>query len=490
MRIMNALGMLASPRYIARIALLISLTGVAMLVSTLPSPALARAATAREMLARLNAQRSANGIPAGITENAAWSADCASHDHYMALNHVLTHDERAGNPGYTAGGAFAGKNAVLSESADWDSGNPYEYAPLHLDQLLAPRLLRLGSADAEGFSCTTTFPGWTRAAPREPTVHTYPGDGASIYASEVAHELPWTPGDLVGLGQPSRTGPALIVLADAPAQTPIDNSATLTAASVTGPTGAVEVRTVDGTTALPQGGSFATLAPYIAPGGFIIPVRPLIPNTTYRAHVVVSFAGAQIVHDWSFTTRGNDPHSQLVARRGRLWFSSSSTQPIRVSFTDNGGASGRALTIRPGHSVWLKLAPGSWRACGRQAAGGGFDSYTQCLAVSVIGVPALRLGKPQTTASTVGFALRFGTVLRGRQARLTITSLALQCRQNGCSAVSGASTVRRITLRAGTLTLPLPDRGRGYEIELRTSAFQARGTPWASARASGVFLRR
>lgn len=490
MRIMNALGMLGPPRYIARIALLISLTAVAMLALTLLSEARAHAATARQTLALLNAQRSANGIPAGITEDAAWSADCASHDHYMALNHALTHDERAGNPGYTAGGAFAGKNSVLSQSADWDSGNPYEYAPLHLDQLLAPRLLRLGSADAEGFSCTTTFPGWTRADPHEPTVYTYPGDGATIYASEVAHELPWTPGDLVGLSQPSRTGPALIVLADAPAQTPIGNSATLTAASLTGPTGAVQVRTVDGTTALPQGGSFATLAPYIAPGGFIIPVRPLIPNTTYRAHVIVSFAGARIVHDWSFTTRNNDPHSQLVARRGRLWFSSSSTQPIRVTFTGKGGASDRAVTIRPGHSVRLKLAPGSWRACGRQAVGGGFDGYAKCLTVSVIGVPALRLGQPRMTTSTVGFKLSFGSVLRGRRARLTITSLALQCGQKGCSAVSGASTMRRITLRAETLTLPLPDRGRGYEIELRTNAFQVRGTPWASARASAVFLRR
>ena len=51
----------------------------------------------------------------------------------------------------------------------------------------------------------------------------------------------------------------------------------------------------------------ATLAGYISPGGFIIPVAPLVPGATYHAHVVVGFAGEQHPHDWSFTTRRHDP---------------------------------------------------------------------------------------------------------------------------------------------------------------------------------------
>src|SRR5437764_4336928 len=99
----------------------------------------------------------------------------------MALNRSLTHFETPGQPGYTSGGDYAGRNSVLAQGADWSVGDPYEAAPLHLDQLLAPRLRVLGSADVDGFSCTTTFPGWTRPDPRALTVYSYPGAGGSIY---------------------------------------------------------------------------------------------------------------------------------------------------------------------------------------------------------------------------------------------------------------------------------------------------------------------
>ena len=63
------------------------LTGVAW-ATTAPA---AMAATARQTIAKLNVQRAANGIPAGLTEDPALSAACAKHDHYMALNSTLTH---------------------------------------------------------------------------------------------------------------------------------------------------------------------------------------------------------------------------------------------------------------------------------------------------------------------------------------------------------------------------------------------------------------
>jgi hypothetical protein len=452
------------------------------------APGGAGAAGAAGTIAELNAQRGANGIPAGITEDPILSADCADHDHYMAVNHMLTHFEIPGTPGYTTGGDYAGRNAVLAQGADWTNGNPYEHAPLHLDQLLAPRLSVLGSTDAEGFSCTTTFPGWTRPDPVALTVYSYPGPGATIYPSEVARELPWTPGQLVGIPQPVRTGPNIVVLVDAPGQSPKINPATLTNATLTGPSGPVEVKTVDGTTAIPGG---STLGQYISPGGFIIPVNPLAPGTTYEAHVVVGFAGTQTPHDWSFTARLNDPQSILRARGSRLSFSSRSPRSIHVTFMRAGGGRATALTIRPAHSARLRLAPGSWQACGHQAPGAGFDAYRACLALTVTGRPILRLSAPRVSAGRLSFRLRFSPVLRGRYATLTLTPLVRRCAGRRCRTVAAGPhpSVRTVVLRAEVLRVPLPAAGHGVQLALSTAAFQLRDAPWTAAHASFRFFR-
>jgi hypothetical protein len=452
-------------------------------------PGLAVGATGAGSVAvmQLNVQRAANGIPAGLVEDQALTQGCLHHDHYMALNHILTHSEIPGTPGYTADGAFAGQNAVLAQGADWSNGDPYEFAPLHLDQLLAPRLSVLGSADAYGFSCTTTFPGWTRPDPPALAVYTYPGPGATIYPSEVAHELPWTPGDLVGIPQTARTGPNIIVLADAPGQSPQSNPATLTNATLTGPTGPVTVKTADGTTEISPGG--APLAGYISPGGFVIPVAPLAPRTTYHAHVVVGFAGVQTPHDWSFTTRGRSPESNLSVRGPSLSFHSLSAQPIRVTFTRAGGAHAPGVRIRPGHTARLRLVPGSWQACGTQVATAAFDSYTACLALTITGRPSLDLSAPRITSSQLSFRLRFSSVLRGRAAKLTLTPLSVGCHRHRCHTVSDPSTVRTIVLGSARLRVPLPAAGHGIRITLTTAAFQLRDAPWTASRAMFSYMR-
>lgn len=460
-------------------------------LGALALPSVAGAATAQETIAKLNAQRAANGIPAGLTEDPALSSGCLKHDQYMATNKLLTHVEDPNNPDYTLQGANAGANAVLSQGSNWDSGNPYEYAPLHLNQLLAPRLLTLGSADAFGYSCTTTFPGWTRPDPAAVTVYTYPGNGTSIYPSEVARELPWTPGDLVGLTQPSRTGPVLFVLVDAPNERPAANPATLSDVVVSGPTGPIATRTVDGTTPLPPGSAYPTLAPYLSPGGFIIPVRPLAPGTMYHAHVVVTLDHLQTSYDWSFTTRAADPQSSLTAKDGRLVFSSASRQPIRVTFARTGGGRSRALTIVPGSSVRVALAPGNWQACGHQPAHGGYAAYDQCVTITVVGIPALTIGRPRLRGTAVTLGLRYSAILRGHTATETITPVTQQCQSGACVPVSGQLSVRRLTLRRGsmTLTLPVPARGHGFQVALRTDAFQSAGAQWNAARAVVTFIR-
>jgi hypothetical protein len=444
-------------------------------------------ATGQQTIAELNAQRTANGIPAGITEDQTWSTDCARHDHYMALNHLLTHDEIQGHPGYTTGGAWAGlgKHSILSRGAGWTNGNPYETAPLHLDELLAPRLAVTGSADDEGYSCTVTFPGWTRASPSAMTVYTYPGDGGTIYASEVAHEQPFTPGDLVGLTQPLKTGPNLIVLVDAPGQSPLCNAATLSGATLTGPQGQVEVKTVDGTTPTPTGGP---LECYLSPGGVIIPVAPLLAGTRYQAHVVVTFAGTQITHDWSFTTQGADPGSNLTANGTRVAFNSSSSASIRITFERPDGERAPTITLEPGRHRRVHLDPGTWEACGEQAATTTYIGYHHCVTIIVTGMPTLELGKGRVSGSDVRFPLSYSRVLRGRVAIETITMLTVHCSGRVCTHIPGTSTTKRVLVSGHALTFPLPGPGTGLRLTLLTSAFQLGDVPWTAARASAVFL--
>jgi hypothetical protein len=446
----------------------------------------AQAATAQQTIALLNAQRAGNGLPATIVEDPRLTSDCAAHDHYMAVNHKLTHFEQPSDPGYSVGGAYAGKNAVLSRGGNWDNGNPYESAPLHLDQLLAPRLTSLGSADADGYSCTTTFPGWTGPDPAATTVYTYPGDGSTIYPSEVAREQPWTPGELAGIRQGQRTGPYLFLFVDAPGQSPFGNPATLSNATLDGPAGPVAIATADGSTPLPTGG---TLGPYVYPGGFLIPQAPLAPGTRYHAHVVVTFAGVQTPHDWSFTTSGGDPHSKLTANHGKLSFASRSPQPVQVTFTRSGGRHAPGVTIHPGATVSLSLSPGSWQACGHQPATAVYSGYDRCVTIIVTGVPKLRLSAGHVRGDRVRFTVSYSAVLRGRRATLTITPLTLRCAGGTCAKIPGTASTRKLVLGTRPISLPLPSRGHGLELDLDTTAFQLRDAPWTAAHTSVVFLR-
>jgi hypothetical protein len=453
--------------------------------------------SAQRAISVLNAQREANGIPAGITENQTWSSDCMAHDEYMSENgNTLTHSEVPGNPGYTTGGAFAGENSVLAEGTGWADGDPYERAPIHLDQLLTPELDVVGSADADGFSCTTTYPGWTRSAPSALTIYTYPGPGAMIYASEVASEQPFTPGSLVGLSPHARTGPVLIVFVDAPGQSATDNPAELSGVTVSGPSGTVSSVTADGDTAVPRsdqtGCASGTLSCFIAPGGFVVPVKALEPGATYKVHVVVTFAGVSTPHSWTFSTAGLAPDSSLSVSGHRLRFRSRSRAAIVVKFTSAAGARATSRKIAPGHSYLLSLAPGSWDACGTQPAADHYAGYQQCLTILVAGQPKLSFGAPRLSGDRVRFPISFSSVLRGRTATLTITPLTAHCTTGHCTPTAGTPTTRTITLRASAISLPLPaETDHGYRLELQTAAFEHRDAPWLAAQAtSKAFIER
>jgi hypothetical protein len=257
-------------------------------------PAQAGAVSGADAIGYLNAQRAANGLPAGIVERADWSQACAQHNHYERLNDDLTHDEDPARSGYTDAGAWAGQNAVLSAGDSWADGNPFQTAPLHLAQILAPRLAEMGVDEQDEWVCATTWPGMTRPHPPGAVLYSLPGDGVTgVTPSEIAAEWPFVPGDFVGLPEGTRTGPHLYVLADAPEEW---LTVQITAASLTGPDGPLEVRWVDNTT--------PTVGSYIPPGGIVIPTRPLRARGVYAASVTATVAGVAVTRTWNFTTGG------------------------------------------------------------------------------------------------------------------------------------------------------------------------------------------
>src|SRR5712691_12683892 len=88
------------------------------------------------ILAALNSQRSANGIPGRVRENPSWSAKCARHIAYMGSTGTFGHSEDPASPAYSAAGNWAGENSVLAMGSSWPAGGPFATAPLHLIQLM------------------------------------------------------------------------------------------------------------------------------------------------------------------------------------------------------------------------------------------------------------------------------------------------------------------------------------------------------------------
>jgi hypothetical protein len=244
----------------------------------------------------LNAQRAANGIPAGIVENPAWSEGCRLHNNYMRFNDLLEHDEDPAKPAYSAEGDAAGMGSVLSRTGSFGTGtNPWEQAPMHLMQLLGPRLSVTGVNDSDGYACMRTWAGYQRAPAAADTLYSYPGDSAEgVPPSQVAFEEPFVPGDFVGLAQGTVTGPHLFLLADGP-WVATSRIVGVESATLTGPAGPVEIRSV--TNATPDIGAL------LPPGAIVIPAKPLLPGTLYQAQVTLrSTAGVQLARSWSFRT--------------------------------------------------------------------------------------------------------------------------------------------------------------------------------------------
>jgi hypothetical protein len=387
----------------------------------LPASA-AHALTGASAVAALNAQRAANGIPGDLIERRDWTKACAAHNRYMELNNVFDPIEDPTKRGYTKDGAWAGTNAVLGWGTWAPARNPWENAPLGLMPLLSPRLTQLGVSSASHHVCATTRAGYLRPAPSSPSLYSYPGDGAAGVAyRQWSYGLPVTPGDFVGLPAGFTTGPHLYVLAD------IDGQARMTDAGLVGPSGPVEVRTVDNTT--------DQLGAYLPTGGIIIPVSPLDPGAAYRATATMQIGGITLSRAWTFSTGLADPNTQVfvssfltfdpATRRitqGSIAVKSSSPAPVHITMP------GATRDLANGESWIPPQTAGTFSVCAHQEATNYYRGYDRCLPLTIR--DSASFSHPtvvELKASIVGRMLRYRFAVhppRGRKVTLSARRFA------------------------------------------------------------------
>jgi hypothetical protein len=263
MRISNT-----SPRRLVLLAACICAAALAL--AHVPA---AGAASAGQIIKLLNAERTANGLPAGISENPVWSVACRLHNAYEHRYNALTHAETEGQAGYSSAGNLIAQTSVLAEGIFWGPGDPYDNAPYHLFDLLNPRISSTGAADSEGFGCVEVELGTVRAAPSSVKAYSFPGNHRrGVPLSQHAEEQPESPAQTVGLGKKT-TGPNLFVYFDGPWTN--GSRAQLTSAALRSAHGSVPLRWIDNST--------SNLLP--PTGAILVPVTPLKPGTTYRVAV-------------------------------------------------------------------------------------------------------------------------------------------------------------------------------------------------------------
>ena len=91
-----------------------------------PAAAAAAGPTPDQAVTELNTWRTELGeSTVSTTPVAAWDTGCQHHDNYEHLNgNALTHTEVSGNSGYTADGAQAGLDSVLSFATAFGAATP------------------------------------------------------------------------------------------------------------------------------------------------------------------------------------------------------------------------------------------------------------------------------------------------------------------------------------------------------------------------------
>jgi hypothetical protein len=420
-----------------------------------PARALAAAPiSADQAVAHLNAQRAANGIPGDLAASPALGDGCDKHDNYMLLNgNRLQHGETEGNPGYTPEGAgvtSGGFGEVLSGGGEtWDDAwaSPWATAPIHLLLMFAPSETQAGYADSHGFACMRLQGGRLGLG----GAFSLPGNGAVNVPTTMnaGGEGPYSPNDVAGIPE-NEAGYNILLFHPGAA---FD----IAGASLVGPLGPVEIRTVDTRSPVPSGGTFQW------GGSVVIPTRPLDADAPYTLDVV--FTDGTPYHS-TFTTEHRDPGLQIetgrssanVLRVGVL--AVAPIDPAKVTATGPGGRIALVRGASSGTQTFSAKAtrPGLYTACA--AAGGlgtGYSADRRCATATLTASQAAKLAlvNPRKLRLTVGRA--FGAPRTG--------TLSLYAR--GGRRLSR----RRVRLTAGTRTFARP----GNAVSARLTAPAAHG---------------
>ena len=454
----------------------VAAAGLVVLLVTVAAPARANV-PAQTALSYLNAQRAAVGLPAGIVENVTWSQDCALHNSYEVQNGgQLTHQEGPSAPGYTEGGAWAGANSILSAGSDWTPGsNPWEDAPIHLDQLFTPSLAVIGIDDTNGFVCATTWPGFTRPAGSTDTISTYPGNGAqNVPGMENANESPFVPGDFVGITMGTTAGRELFVYLDqAGKQGPAPVA--ITAASLTGPSGPVEVRWVDNST--------QTIGPYLT-GGIILPVAPLAPGASYQATVSVQAGSGTLSNAWGFTTallsNTVEVRAEVEGSRVKITVTSAAPHPT-LTVT---GPQQLAPSLDAEGVATVTPPPGQWSACASSGGlGTGYQPGQACTTFILKVSPSLALARNLASHGRRRYVL----LTASPAAATTPAKIVMRYFSQHCSPISGCHVkvtnkiARTITLRARQqIPVRRLTKGQRLEVIVTTPAFTIASVPYTA----------
>ena len=176
-----------SPRRLAVLAL----CACAAALMLFPAPA-ARAASTGQILKLLNAERAANGIPAGVVENPVWSVACQLHNAYEHRYNELSHSETEGKPGFSSAGNLIAQTSVLAQGIYWGpptgTANPYDNAPFHLFDLLNPRISSTGAVGLRRLRLRRDRARHAAARAAAVTAYSYPATTAAACRSPSARK--------------------------------------------------------------------------------------------------------------------------------------------------------------------------------------------------------------------------------------------------------------------------------------------------------------
>jgi hypothetical protein len=238
------------------------------------------ATSASDAVNFLNQQRTANGIPAGITQDPYRTKGCENHIGYMHQN-GLGHREDPSKPGYTPEGAdYTNSGEVLTQGiVGWTAdSNPWDAAPLHQTLLFDPRVNAAGYSEDDTFACMRFGFNFTSSA--DPLFYAYTGDTgrSGVPFREVVNgEGPYAPQEAVGIAQGVPTGPNILFFTDGFGSS--NHAVLFSLADASGH--GVDAKLVDSKTPPPNGNSQVFYT-----GGDMIPVQPLLPATSYTAKVL------------------------------------------------------------------------------------------------------------------------------------------------------------------------------------------------------------